>query len=143
MKKLPFPAVAGIARNEKIVSGSFTIGAAGAITATTGFCPSAAAGVSPGTVKTAGKTARYTVTLDASYASLRFLGAPGLVGPADAAIGTAGTDAFYRNKSLGTGAGSAGTPASFDIQIFNDGTGNDTDAASGTEVHWSCVVRPF
>jgi len=143
-KKLKQCCLSGVARGEVIISGMFTLGSSGAIASAAGFVPSAAAGVSPGVVKTATKTARYTVTLDQAYASLRFLGAPGIVGPADAAFGnTNANGAEYRNRSAGTGVGPAATPASFDIQLMLDSTGADTDGASGYEVHWAVVVRTF
>jgi hypothetical protein len=129
-KKVKGGAMGAQTRDEFILSGSIVIGAAGAIASTTGLCPSAAAGVSPGVVKTAGKTGRYTVTLDAKYITLRFLGAPGLVGPADAAIATA-DEAYYRNRTTQT----------FDIQTCLAGVRTDADPASGTEIHWAVVVR--
>ena len=130
--KLRYPYLKGGARGETVISGSFTIGAAGAITATAGFVTSRAAGLAPGIVKTAAKTGRYTVLLDRTYKSLRFLGAPGIVGAADAAIGNAsGNIGFFRNAS---GAG-------FDVQLALASTGADTDATNPTTVHWSVIVR--
>jgi hypothetical protein len=120
------------ARGEFILSGTIVIGAAGAITSTTGLAPSAAAGVTPGAVKTAGEVGRYSVALDSKYLSLRFLGAPALVGAADAAIGnTTGNIGFYRNP----------TTSGFDIQLALASTGADTEAANPTTVHWAVVVR--
>lgn len=130
--KLRYPYIKGGARGESILSGSFTIGAAGAITATTGFITSRAAGLAPGIVKTAGEVGRYTVLLDRAYKSLRLLGAPGIVGAADAAIGNAsGNAGFFRNV----------TTSGFDIQLMLASTGADTEATNPTTVHWSCVVR--
>lgn len=131
-KRMKGGAMGAQTRDEITLTGSIVIGAAGAISSTTGLCPSAAAGVSPGVVKTAAKTGRYTVTLDAKYITLRFLGAPAIVGAADAAIGNAtGNVGFYRNRTTNT----------FDIQLTLASTGADTDAANPTEVHWAIVVR--
>lgn len=130
--KPKFPFIRGIARDEICITGSIVLGSSGAIASVTGFVPSAAAGVSPGVVKTAGKTGRYTVTLDRTYKSLRFKGAPGLVGDTDAAIGNTNANiAFFRNR----------TNKTFDIQLALASSGADTDGASGDEIHWSVIVR--
>lgn len=130
-KKMKGGAMGAQTRGEYVLTGSIVLTAAGAIASVTGLVPSAAAGVAPGVVKTAAKTGRYTVLLDAKYITLRFLGAPGLVGPADTAFGnTDANQAQYRNR----------TTTSFDIQLMN-ATGTDTDGTSGNEIHWAIVVR--
>lgn len=102
------------------ISGTITIGSSGAISA------QAADGVATA-VKTASKTGRYTVTLDRTYKNLRVAGAPGVVGPTDAAFGdTAAKAGAYRNV----------TGSSFDIQMFIS-NGTDTEAASGYVIHWA------
>jgi hypothetical protein len=124
-------------RGQVVISGSITLTAAGAISSLDGFATKTTAG-GQSTIKTAGKTARYTVTLDRAYKKLRFLGAPGLVGPADAAFGNVNANAAqFRNRSAGSGA----TQASFDIQLFLASSGADTDGASGTEIHWAVVAQ--
>ena len=115
-------------REEYILTGSIVIGAAGAIASTTGLAPNSA--TTPGVVKTNAKTGRYSIALDAKYITLRFLGAPGLVGPTDAAIATADI-AYYRNR----------TTSGFDIQCCLGGTDTDANPTSGTEIHWAIVVR--
>ncbi len=79
------------------------------------------------------------MTLDGSYKVIRALGAPGLVGPTDAAIATADM-AYFRNVTGGAGMA---TPASFDIQCCLGGTDTDATPTSGTEIHWSVIVRAF
>ena len=140
MNKMKHAMMGAHARDYVIIMGSLTLGGSGAISSTTGFAPSAAAAVSPGVVKTATKTGRYTVTLDRSYKEIILLNAD-LVGPTDAAFGNTNANAVgFRNRTAGTGNAA---PASFDIQLMLASTGADTDGASGTEVHWAVAVRAY
>jgi hypothetical protein len=121
-------------RASDIITGTIVLTAAGAISSTTGFCPSAAAGVAPGVVKTAAKTARYTVTLDRKYRFIRPVGAPSIIGPTDVAFGNAaGNVAEYRN--VGT--------QSFDVQVFLASSGADTESTSGNIITWAVQVGEF
>jgi hypothetical protein len=129
--KLRYPYLKGGARGETVLSGTITIGAAGAISAAVGFIPSKAAGIAPGVVKAATKTARYTFLYDRKYASV---GRPHvtLEGPADAAFGNAdGNVVQVRNV----------TANGFDVQVFLASSGADTETTSGNKIHWSAVVR--
>lgn len=122
-------------RGAGFIFGSFTLGASGAIASADGFFPSAAAGVF-GVVKTAGKTARYTFTMDRKYRKLRVLSVT-LTGPTDAGLTTAtANDAMARNVS-GNG---------FDIQLMiglNAGGSTDTDGMSGLVVNYLVQVERF
>lgn len=110
------------------VSGSFTVGAAGAITANDS---AKAAGGTP--VKTATKTARYTVSLYRPFT--RIVPGCSMTGPTDAAFGnTAGNTVQHRNVIANT-ANSAAV-AQFDIQAFLASSGADTDVPSGTIINW-------
>lgn len=123
---------AGQRRGAGLLMGSFTLGAAGAIASTTGFFPSAAAGVF-GVVKTAGKTGRYSFTTDRKYRSLQVVGCE-LVGPSDTAFGnTTANSVLCRNQSL-TG---------FDLQLVLASSGADTDGASGYIVTYIVLVERF
>ena len=130
--KLKFPYLKGGARNHVILSGSIVLGGSGAIASVTGFLPTTATAGTQGVIKTATKTGRYSLVLDRKYKTVRFLGAPGLVGDTNAAIGNTNANiAFYRNR----------TSNSFDIQLALASSGADTDGASGTEIHWAIEVR--
>lgn len=110
------------------VSGSFTIGAAGAISAFD------AAKVSGGTpVKTATKTGRYTVSLYRPFT--RIVPGCSMTGPTDAAFGnTTGNTVQHRNVIANTAQSAA--VAQFDIQAWLASSGADTDVASGTIINW-------
>jgi hypothetical protein len=129
-RKLKFPNLRAGARNAIVISGTITLGASGAIASAAGFCPSAAASVAPGVVKTAAKTGRYTVTLDRKYQTVRPIGVS-LEGPADTAMGnTDGNAVVVRN--VGT--------QSFDIQTLLASSGADTNSTSGNKIHWAVLV---
>lgn len=120
-------------RGSALIYGDFTLGGAGAISATSGFFSSAAAGLF-GVVKTSAKTGRYTFTTDRKYRTLRVLSLD-FVGPADTAITGANT-CFARNVS---GSG-------FDIQLaiaLNAGGTTDTDGMSGLVVSYLIEVATF
>jgi hypothetical protein len=124
----------GGARGPCILWGSFTIGAAGAISAVSGFLPLTVTAGTFGIIKTAGKTGRYSLFFDRKYRDLTVIGMPTLQGPADAAIGnTNANDTFVRNV----------TTQSFDIQLILGSTGADTDAASGTVISFCVGVSEY
>lgn len=124
--KVKYPEQKAGRRNTVILTGTITIGAAGAVSSSSAECATV--------VKTATKTGRYTVTLDRKYRSVRGLGAPGLVGPADAAFGNAAANAAqYRNVSTQT----------FDIQLFLASSGADTETTSGNVIHWAVEAQEF
>lgn len=108
-----------------IGSGSFTIGAAGAITAQDG------AKNSGGTVsKTAAKTGRYDLLLVSTFARIQVYAS--MVGPADAAFGNTNANLLgIRNVSATSATSNA------EIQGILASTGADTDFASGTIVEWT------
>jgi len=109
--------------NEVRVSGTITIGASGAVSASSSEASTV--------VKTGGKTGRYTVTLDRKYKNPRFSSAPCLIGPADVALtATDGNEFFVRNL----------TGQTFDIQAYQTSFA-DANPASGNVIHWSCYVQ--
>lgn len=121
-------------RGPCILWGSFTIGAAGALTAAAGFLPITTTASTFGVIKTAAKTGRYSLFFDRKYRDLMPFGMPTIQGPADAAIGnTNANDTFVRNV----------TTQSFDIQLILGSTGADTDALSGTVVYWVVGVSEY
>lgn len=110
------------------VSGSFTIGAAGAITAND---TAKDAGGTP--VKTVTKTARYTVSLYRPFK--RIVPGCSMTGPPDVAFGNvAGNTLQVRNVTPSVAG--ATTVAVFDIQAFLASTGADTDVPTGTIINW-------
>jgi hypothetical protein len=128
-QRLKFPIRGGeSSRGAVIISGMFTVGGAGGVASADG-ASAGLSGAKNSTVKTVGKTGRYSVALDRNYRKLRFMGAPALVGPADAAIATADI-AYYRNR----------TTSGFDIQCCLGGADADANPTTGTEIHWSVHV---
>ena len=125
--KIKFPARAtSTSRGWVTLSVTFTIGAAGAVTSATGDVPTASV------VQTGSEDGRYTLTLDRTYRAVRMGGAPGMVGPTDAAFPTTtGSDPQYRNV----------TTSSFEVQFKRTDTQADTDPASGTVCHWIAMVK--
>jgi len=122
------PVVKSGRRGAVIITGTITLTAAGAIASQDSECATA--------VKTATETGRYTLTLDRKYLKIRALGAPSLVGPADATFGnTDANQAQWRN--LATAA-----DQEFDIQLMND-VGADTDGASGYIIHWAVEAQEY
>lgn len=106
-------------RGETLVTGTITIGAAGAIATNGVACELATV------VKTAAKTGRYTVTFLKKYKNVRVANLD-LVGPADVALtATDGNDIFCRNLS--------GT--SVDIQARQTSYA-DANPASGNVIHF-------
>jgi len=107
--------------------GVFTIGAAGAITAssTKGFT----------VTKTAAKVGRYTIALQDKYNAL--LGYSIQVeGPADAAYGSGGVVTFVRGVDVG-----AAVPQLF-IQLASAAASPaDTDAPTGTRVYVELTLK--
>jgi len=108
-----------------LIGGSFTIGAAGAVSAEDG------AKLSGGTVtQTGSEDGRYLVTLDRTYKRVRPL-APLMIGPDDSAFPTTtGSDPQARLL----------TTSSFSIQFKRTDTQADTDPASGTVCTWFALV---
>lgn len=109
----------------RTISGNFAIGAAGALGAVT---PPAIAGAT--VTKVAGKTGRYLVKPFKGFKRFKS-GHATVEGPADVASG-------------GPTTGESGAPmlrassgASFLIQLRRADTLADTEATSGTIVHWS------
>jgi hypothetical protein len=110
---------------DTILSGTFTIGAAGAITAQDG---TAIAGWTA--AKVAGKTGRYTLTFHRKFKRCKVAHA-NIVGDTDTAFGnTAANQVQNRNKSA----------SSVDVQAFLSSSGADTELASGTVVEVTVIV---
>ena len=108
-----------------LIGGSFTITAAGAISAQDG------AKLSGGTVAlVASEPGRYSVTLDRVYKRVRPL-APLMIGPDDAAFPTT-TGSSPKARLL--------TTSSFAIQFVREDTQADADPASGTVCTWFALV---
>lgn len=110
----------------RIIGGSFTIGASGAISAQDG------AKKAGGTVtQTASEDGRYTVAFDRTYKRVVSVLHPTMFGPADSAFPTTtGSDPQARNRAT-TG---------FDIQFKRVDTQADADPASGTICDWAAIV---
>lgn len=107
--------------------GQFTIGAAGAITASSGKGFSI--------VKTATKTGRYTITLQDKYNALLAYSVQ-VEGPADAAYGTGGVVTFIRGTAVG-----AAVPLLY-VQLASAAAGPvDTDAPTGTKVYIELTLK--
>lgn len=119
----PAGSINGTPERLVIASGSFTIGAAGAITAQDG------AKLSGGTVsKTGGQTGRYDVVLVGTCARMQAYAS--MVGPTTAAF--AGANITQIRNVLPTSAIS-----NFEIQGILGSTSADTDFTSGTIVNWT------
>ncbi len=119
----------GSVRGGVILSGSFTLTTAGALLSATGFAGAVAtASGGFGVIKTASKTGRFSYVLDRKYKIvIRPMGEPAITGPADSSLGnTTANNACFRNV----------THNSFDIQLLN-GTGVDTEGATGTVISWA------
>lgn len=114
-----------ICANEITLSGTITIGAAGAISAQTGALLSGAVAT-----KTASETGRYSVAFYRSFKRLKSCGA-WYEGPADAAFPTTTGAIIGLRNCLKSG---------FDIQAARPDTMADTNPASGTILHWVAVV---
>lgn len=107
-----------------ILSGSFTIGAAGAISASDS---AKIAGATP--TKTAAKTARYDLLTYRPWT--RIVAFANIVGPADAAFGnTAANTVQCRNQAP------TSTTSQVELQGILASSGADTDFASGTIINW-------
>lgn len=109
-----------------LLTGTITIGGAGAVSALVGDCTSTTLAADNSITKTAAKTGRYSVTLDRKYL---VTGRPWamLEGPADAAFGNvAGNALAVRNVAAKT----------FDVQVFLASSGVDTETTSGNKIHW-------
>lgn len=105
-------------------SGSFTIGAAGAITTQDGA--KASGGTSS---KTAAKTGRYDVVLVSTVSRLAITAS--MTGPADAAFGNAAANMVGIRNVAPTSATS-----NFELQGILASSGADADFPSGTIVNW-------
>ena len=106
--------------------GSITIGASGAITASSlkGFS----------VVKTAAKTGRYTITLEDVYSSLKMCNVS-QVGAADAArTSTSGIVVSLRNDAVSTAK-------TFDVQFSSNTNLADADVTSGVVVRFQIVLK--
>lgn len=111
-------------RRVTIMTGTFTIGAAGAITAQMSSESSGGAAT-----KTATKTGRYDILTYRPWD--KFVLVASIIGPADAAFGnTAANTTGVRNVTP------ASTTSQGQIQGILASTGADTDFASGTVVEW-------
>jgi len=118
--------------------GSFTLGAAGALSVADGFLPITTTAGTFGVIKTAAKTGRYSLFFDRKYRTMRVVGLT-IQGAADAAIGnTAGNMVFCRNL-----AARGKADQSFDIQLALASSGADTDGASGTVVSYIVAVEEY
>lgn len=116
------------------MSGTVTIGAAGAITAQdsilhtgggfTGAAPAAGA-----FAKTAGKTGRYDLLTYRPWDNFVF--GANIIGPADAAFGNTNANLVQCRNLAPTSTTSQG-----EIQGILASTGADTDFASGTIIQW-------
>lgn len=124
--KLPQRA-AGLTRGWVELSGTITIGAAGAVSSSDGDAITV--------VKTGSEVGRYTLTLDRTYLKVRAQGAPGIVGPADTAFGN--TDA---NAAQWRGI-AASAVSTVQIQLFLASSGADTETTSGNVIHWSLLAK--
>jgi hypothetical protein len=113
-------------RGEVEITGTLLIGAAGALTSF--VCEAVATG---GIIKTAAKTGRYTVTLLRKYRNPRFIGAPTLIGPTDAAL--TATDGFFLSIRNLTGQ-------TFDIQASQVSLA-DANPTNGNSIHFSIAVQ--
>lgn len=121
----PVGSVTGTPERLAIFSGSFTIGAAGAITAQDGMKSSG------GTVsKTGGQTGRYDVVLFSTIARATVYSS--IVGPTTAAFGNTNANLAGIRNVLPTN-----TVSNLEIQGILASTGADTDFASGTIVNWT------
>lgn len=109
----------------RLIGGSFTIGASGAVASQDG------AKLSGGTVtQTGSEDGRYLVTLDRTYKRVRPL-APLMIGPDDAAFPTT-TGSNPQARLL--------TTSSFSVQFKRHDTEADADPASGTVCTWFAMV---
>lgn len=125
-------------RGACLLWGSFTLGAAGALSVADGFLPITTTAGTFGVIKTNAKTGRYSLFFDRKYRTMRVVGLT-IQGPADAAIGnTAGNMVFCRNL-----AARGKAAQSFDIQLALASSGADTDGASGTVVSYIVAVEEY
>lgn len=125
-------------RGACLLWGSFTLGAAGALSVADGFLPITATAGTFGVIKTATKTGRYSLFLDRKYRTMRVVGLT-IQGAADTAIGnTAGNTVFCRNL-----AARGKAAQSFDIQLALASSGADTEAATGTVVSYIVAVEEY
>jgi hypothetical protein len=109
--------------------GSFTLGGSGAVASSD--LPGGFATI----VKTAAKTARYSVTVHRGFARM-IPGQPVIQGPADAAMGnTAANAAVVRNVNP--------TAGTFDIQLLLASSGADTESTSGNKVYFHVFLSDF
>lgn len=122
--KLRFPWLGASRRTARVFAGTVTIGGSGAV--------SSQAGEAGTVAKTGSEVGRYTLTFSRKLLNVRLLGAPGIVGPADAAFGnTAANAAQWRNASA----------TSVDIQLFLASSGADTETTSGNIVHYAIEAQ--
>jgi hypothetical protein len=125
-------------RGACLLWGSFTLGAAGALSVADGFLPITTTAGTFGVIKTATKTGRYSLFFDRKYRTMRVVGLT-IQGAADAAIGnTAGNMVFCRNL-----AARGKAAQSFDIQLALASSGADTDGANGTVVSYIVAVEEY
>jgi hypothetical protein len=125
-------------RGACLLWGSFTLGAAGALSVADGFLPITATAGTFGVIKTATKTGRYSLFFDRKYRTMRVVGLT-IQGAADTAIGNAaGNMVFCRNL-----AARGKAAQSFDIQLALASSGADTDGASGTVVSYIVAVEEY
>jgi hypothetical protein len=125
-------------RGACLLWGSFTLGAAGALSVADGFLPITATAGTFGVIKTATKTGRYSLFFDRKYRTMRVVGLT-IQGAADAAIGNAaGNTVFYRNL-----AARGKAAQSFDIQLALASSGADTEGANGTVVSYIVAVEEY
>lgn len=107
--------------------GQFTIGASGAITASSGKGFSI--------VKTAAKTGRYTITLQDKYNALLSYSVQ-VEGPADAAFGAGGILTFIRGAAVG-----AATPLLYVQLASSVAAPADAEAPTGTKVYIELTLK--
>lgn len=108
-----------------ILSGTFTIGASGAVSSQDGAALSGAT-----VTQTGSEDGRYAVTFDREYKQISHVGAT-MVGPNDAAFPTT-TGSDPKCRLLAT--------TGFSIQFVRTDTQADADPASGTVCTWMAIV---
>jgi len=128
-------------RGACLLWGSFTLGAAGALSVADGFLPITTTAGTFGVIKTATRTGRYSLFFDRKYRTMRVLSLT-LQGPADAAITTGTANAAFARNLPARGKAAQ----SFDIQLaiaLNAGGTTDTDGMTGLVVTYTVAVEEY
>lgn len=111
------------------LSGTFTIGAAGAITANDSSRDTGCT-----VTKTAAQTGRYDLLFFRNFT--RIVVGASMVGPTTAAFGNAAGNTLQVRNQQGIVNAVAATGSNAQVQAFIASTGADTDVPSGTIINW-------